>query len=360
MPPGWRAVEKKYISGQYAGQTYIRYASDKHSSVGSVKKALELHAADTGQDLQVLLAEFETLKKQEAADKKKAAEEKGKFSKEKREECLEFFRATHGNLTGAIVSALPGWTGESKVLEGCGQIMASYYDSNGTCFKLMKDIEAYFGNLMMQGKSEELPDFEAARNSIKLDENGKPINVARRENIVEEFTTPTKEGKKRKREQSVVNDEWYRVISHMRALECAATLPDDIPASDELNVELQRIREVLVRLKFPTDTSMVYVLGRVPGCGVAHRRIFDGVQGFYYCMSEDFNGRPCYQKMRAASNNDAFVCVNVYLFFSALRNAWKLSPFLDDSKAGLALFEEDAATPADLKERWKVYEPRQV
>eukprot|EP00930_Biecheleria_cincta_P054411 TRINITY_DN4050_c0_g1_i1.p1 TRINITY_DN4050_c0_g1~~TRINITY_DN4050_c0_g1_i1.p1 ORF type:complete len:474 (+),score=86.54 TRINITY_DN4050_c0_g1_i1:147-1568(+) len=361
LPPGWRAVEKEYISGQYAGQTYVRYFSDSHSSVSSVKKAIELHAKDTGQDLQVLLKEFDILKKREKEELAKTREEKGKFSKDRREQCIEVFRATHGQLNGPIVCAIPGWRGESKLLERCGQLCASYYDPKGTCFKLVKDIEAYFGNLMLQGKPEEVPDIAAARDSVKLDENGKPIHAARSENIVEEYTVPPKEKKnKRKREHSVVNDEWYRVVTHIRVLGCSAKLPDDVPAFDELNQDLKQIQKILVQRRFAKDTQIVYVLGRVPGCGVANRRILEGIQGFYYRMPENFNGRPCYQQIRATSVPDRLACTNMYLYFSALRTAWKCSPMLDDSKAALALFEEDASTPVDLNERWKIYEARQV
>merc|ERR1712070_1277270 len=91
---------------------------------------------------------------------------------EKREIYCQKFRDVHGELNGAIVSALPGWKAEAKQLENCGQISAQYIDPTGYCWKLIKDIEAKFAMDMEKGR--ELPDFDVARANA-LGEDGKPM-----------------------------------------------------------------------------------------------------------------------------------------------------------------------------------------
>eukprot|EP00931_Biecheleriopsis_adriatica_P073418 TRINITY_DN47702_c0_g1_i1.p1 TRINITY_DN47702_c0_g1~~TRINITY_DN47702_c0_g1_i1.p1 ORF type:complete len:408 (-),score=76.68 TRINITY_DN47702_c0_g1_i1:7-1191(-) len=358
LPPGWRAVEKEYKSGQYAGKTYIRYETDKHKSVGSVKKAIELYAKDNGMDVDQMFEEYKEMQKKEA-EEKNARE--GKVSKEKREEYIALFRAKHGQLSGALVTSLPGWRGESKLLENCGQLCATYYDPQGRVFKLMKDIEAYFGSLMAQG-STDLPDFAAAQAGVRLDEKGKPINAARQENIVEEFTQE-KKSTKRKREyfERVVRDEWYREVPQVRVLQGASDVlkKEQIPNADDLSNTEEQLRILMAQRHFDPNTPLLYVLTRVPGMGVAGKKLLDTVQGFYLSLSDTFNGLPVYQQVKLSNvKPGTLVCTDSYLFFSSHRKGWKFSRVIDDSKAGLLMCKDDKPLPTELKQPWEVYEPR--
>ena len=54
-------------------------------------------------------------------------------------------------------------------------------DPSGRCFKLVKDIEAFFGFLIDSGQEDEIPDIEAAKSTMRVDEKGRPVNTARQD-----------------------------------------------------------------------------------------------------------------------------------------------------------------------------------
>ncbi|CAE7709929.1 unnamed protein product, partial [Symbiodinium pilosum] len=116
----------------------------------------------------------------------RAKEKEGQ--KAARERYIQVFRDVHGPLTGALVCAFKGWRGEAKHLKACDQYAASYYDTEGRCWKLLKDLEAHFGKLLEEGKENDLPDIAAAKEAIATDENGRVINIARTQNKVEDWT----------------------------------------------------------------------------------------------------------------------------------------------------------------------------
>ena len=114
FPEGLEAVEKVYASGIYAGQTYLRFQG----------KVVSLDAEERGIDPAEAFAAYEKVRA-EVAEKKKEEAQKAKEAKElldgqKKAEAIEAFRSRFGPLNGATIGKLPGWRGESKVLEGCG------------------------------------------------------------------------------------------------------------------------------------------------------------------------------------------------------------------------------------------------
>ena len=99
---------------------------------------------------------------------------------------------------------------------------------------MSEDIEQMFGNRMLEGQP--IPDIDAARNNVKVDENGRTVNVARQENFVSEFEVDAvKELKKimKKRKFRHVNAEDYHetdlLVAPLKQLQ-----PNRIPNSKEL------------------------------------------------------------------------------------------------------------------------------
>eukprot|EP00439_Symbiodinium_sp_Y106_P037609 s858_g4.t1 len=219
LPAGWEQVEKVYKTGGSVGKTYIRFqkATGGGSHYCTINQVLRKHLEDTGEDLTAMYQEMKDRKEQEKAQRRREESEKNKeLKKQQREQHIENFRAVYGALTGSLVMALPGWSGEAKLQENCRS------------WKLLKDIEAHFGSLMEQGKQDTFPDFDAARDSQATDENpsfqqnGRIINIARQQNQVEAWTRepkppdPKEKHRKRKRELKMVDYGHYRETSHLK------------------------------------------------------------------------------------------------------------------------------------------------
>ncbi|CAJ1349248.1 unnamed protein product [Effrenium voratum] len=335
---GWRAIEKEYLTGK----TYVRFESDKVKNLSSVRKVFERYAEDTGFSADTLHGEYQALKAKEREEAKeenrKQREAQGRFDNEKRDQMIQLFRDRHGPLSGAMITSLPGWRGEAKYLPNSGQLCASYYDPSGRCFKLVKDIEAFFGFLIDSGQEDEIPDIEAAKSTMRVDEKGRPVNTARQENVVEEFTVAPQR-KKRRYHQNVVDNELYK-DSDLRCIDAG-------PSSEgiqepEVKKQAKGIHKALLSRKF-SKTTLLYLKGTSE---------IRGLSGFFYELPEKAFERKCYQKVTLVSGRLA--CGDAYIFWSAHRNGWKIGRF-DDRKAGVALCVEDQASPLALTKPWKIY-----
>mmetsp|Transcript_13784 Transcript_13784/g.31246 ORF Transcript_13784/g.31246 Transcript_13784/m.31246 type:complete len:351 (-) Transcript_13784:164-1216(-) len=332
LPPGWKCLEKVYLSGGSAGKTYIRFSCDKHKNVLSLKAALKLHAEDNGQDPEEAMREYERKKEEKKEDLAKLREERGQIKGEKRNEAIDHFRAVHGKLDGATVVQFPGWRGESKVLENCGQISASYFDSEGRIFKLVNDIEAFLGKRMIDG--EEIPDIAKARASIIYDEHGKAVNLARKgENCVDVDT----QRKKQRLDQREVGLDYYAESKQLAVVNAEG-------AKEKAAAQAPAVRKILLQRGFAESTSLVAVTGGQSG-------VMETVAGLYYQLPENFNDRPCYQQVKPAGSSLA--CQGQYIFWSTRRDSWKIGS-LDDGKVGMAFCPDDKALPTEISEPWSV------
>uniref|UniRef100_A0A7S1AMW9 Uncharacterized protein n=1 Tax=Noctiluca scintillans TaxID=2966 RepID=A0A7S1AMW9_NOCSC len=158
LPPGWVGVEKQYLHGKLAGQTYARYSREdgKHPHTPSVTAAIKHHAADLGIDPQPLLDEWEHKKREEAkkqaVEREQAREKAEAAAKERREASLGAFRNKFGALDSVTVQALPGWHVRYDYMEGSSQVHAEYKDPEGQVWRVIKDIEVHFGSRMFGGE----------------------------------------------------------------------------------------------------------------------------------------------------------------------------------------------------------------
>lgn len=363
LPPGWKSIERAYgATSKSAGQTYIRFdgPDGRHKTVGSIKLAVQKDAQDKGLDPDKALQELIEAQEAEKLRKAKEREETGHLKGERREQAVQAFRDKYGSLNGATVGNLPGWRGESKFLEKCGQICARYYDPQGTSFPLLKDIEAKFGKMMLDGKGDEVPDIDLARSMVVTDENGKVVNSARSENIVTDFANAgeTGRGKKRKRKRStVVNEEDYHEHDHLSVLPMEMLKVDAGKGSylGEFKDMAGKIMSGLSQRGFADDAELVCVYA---GEGSKFAGIVSLLSGLYLKSPGTFNDRPLYQKIRLGPADSVcaqLICSGLYIFWSTLRSCWKLGHF-DDSKAGFAICREDKASPVGLETKWCLWE----
>jgi len=171
LPPGWVGVEKQYLHGKLAGQTYARYSREdgKHPHTPSVTAAIKHHAADLGIDPQPLLDEWEQKKREEAkrhvVEREQAREKAEAAAKERREASLGAFRNKFGALDSVTVQALPGWHVRYDYMEGSSQAHAEYKDPEGQVWRVIKDIEAHFGSRMFGGEDISAMIFHARRHA---------------------------------------------------------------------------------------------------------------------------------------------------------------------------------------------------
>jgi len=108
LPTGWKCIEKTYMSGTNAGETYCRFIggpNNRHKGVTSVRAAILKDAEDRGLDGQALVAAYEDARKQSKAAKtakppnEDEAAAEGRQTKRAKSSAGELFR----NLKGEVV-----------------------------------------------------------------------------------------------------------------------------------------------------------------------------------------------------------------------------------------------------------------
>mmetsp|Transcript_15398 Transcript_15398/g.40550 ORF Transcript_15398/g.40550 Transcript_15398/m.40550 type:complete len:425 (-) Transcript_15398:105-1379(-) len=362
LPDGWWAVEKIYGTGKCAGQTYIRYYSKKHTAVGSVKKAIELWAVEEGKDPVQCLADWENKKKTEQDKAVAERTAKGFVDGELKQEAIDAFQRAYGNLNGATVCSIPGWKGESKWLPTSGQISARYYAPDGTVYSLINQIEAMYGFKLLAGKMDEMPDFEAARNSLTYDAKGKVVNAARRD-VSDVFTVVSekREPKRRKILVLVAEAQHYREtedLSVVRLLtdDCGARLQElNVPEAEEILEAAPEIQRLLVERGLTWTPELLYVTG-ARHTRTAGKKLLDATKGIYYDRSAPFNDRPCYQKV-VLRDGTKLACTGHHISWSNQLALWKIGQ-LSEAKAGFAVCRQDRPDPFQLDAVWQIFEPK--
>jgi len=361
LPPGWECVEKKYLTGSLAGQTYLRWQSDKHKNVCSIRKVIAIQAEADGRDPQVALKEYDAAKKATQDARQKEREEKGFVDGPRKLQAIEVFKDKYGKLDGATIAKLPGWRGESKVLEVCGQLSARYYAPDGTVYSLVNQVEAFFGFKIMNGLEHEIPDFEATRATLERDEKGNFINTARRDNIVDSLAIAPKKPKRNPFEVRVARALDYRPSQYLKVVRL---LGDDmsvllqeqgVPEQEAVESAAAQIQHLLAERGFSVlDTDILYVTGarneRTPG-----KKLLNALSGIYYKMAELFNARPVFQKV-FLTEAGKLACSGCYISWSPAR-VWKIGGLSND-KAGLAICRQEVADPSALEVEWEIYEPK--
>ena len=143
MPSGWKGVEQAYgQSSRSAGKTYIRYHSldGRHRQMMTPKQVIEKHCDDNGLVFSVEYAKYEDVVKA----KKDAAE---------RDDRIALSKAVLGHLTGPLCLGLPGWKCRWEFLPESKETQ-TFLDDVGREWKLLKDVECWFGTALHGGGEE--------------------------------------------------------------------------------------------------------------------------------------------------------------------------------------------------------------
>lgn len=363
LPAGWKAIEYAYKTGNYVGKTYVRYNSPlKKDNLCTIKKAIEKHAMNEGlseKEAAKLVDEHERKMQEKKLLGKLKQEENGFVRVDKREEAIAAFRAKYGPLDGATVTLLDGWRAESVFRDSCQQLAVTYYSPEGRPFGTVKGVEAMFGVRVLQGQ--DVPEVDAARAKVKMDEYGRPINEARQDPAAMRSADDVPATKEKKKEhakdatphkrQRVVPPESYVESPSLTLMRVPATAANDEEAKlpPELRGDSVAILQLLTERGFQADTELLALQGRSEGHELARL-----LQGVFHARPDKYNGRPYFQQtLRHASG--AVVCRGVYVFWSQGRERWKIGP-LDDDVAPYAYLPGDRARPTDAGEKpWMVY-----
>lgn len=362
LPAGWRAVEYAYKSGKYAelGRTYIRFHSAaKNDALCTIKQAIEKDARNRGlsdKKLAELVAAYEmetAARKQEERERQaKEREEAGHISKEKREESIAFFRNKYGPLDGATVANFEGWTHEHVYRESCGQTAVIYYTPEKVEFFLLKDIEAMFGQRMIQGQT--IPDIEEARSRRQTDEKGRVIVGASKNTVhtrtAEDAANKTAfvgmygERERGHKKRRTIQTQWSATEDSYMQDNSLVIIPIPFESTGFANgaaevfgragVPLATVKEWqysiaevfrLLKLRHFLESTLVLALH---GCEPGHRYA-NVLQGLFYERPERMNGHVCFQQI-VGTRNEALTCSGLYIFWSLRRNCWKIGRLNDD------------------------------
>eukprot|EP00930_Biecheleria_cincta_P055985 TRINITY_DN42216_c0_g1_i1.p1 TRINITY_DN42216_c0_g1~~TRINITY_DN42216_c0_g1_i1.p1 ORF type:complete len:396 (-),score=52.66 TRINITY_DN42216_c0_g1_i1:10-1197(-) len=352
LPSGWTAVEYAYKSGNQLGKTYIRFNSAyKKDTLCTIRKVIEKDAQYRGlsdSEVKRAVEQFEQIKAQQKEYLKREREEAGFVKGEKREEAINAFQAKYGKLDGATVANLDGWRAESIYRETCGQTAVTYYNDQNKPFCTVKDVEAFLGVRIMQGR--DIPSIEQARSRVTKDESGKVVNTARHEGVVTKTAQESAAQSQNKRRKVFVTSSMYTD---------AAIVTVPVPgnkndkhahglAKNKISCLRKSANDMLSLLRarhFQENTDLFALQFQKEPTSTSHAA---QLQGLYYKGPEKFNNRAYYQQVRTKCAGQ-LCCTNLYIFWSLVRQHWKVSASLDDSKAGLAIADgkdgQDSPSP---------------
>jgi len=368
LPAGWRAVEKAYTeNSSYFGQTYIRYHSpdDKHRSVSSVNKAIELHAKDNGHDPKKAVQRF-----QEEAKREKVARERERGQGEDREVAVKTFRDRYGGLEATTCAKLEGWTYKTSFQEVSGQTQVLYISEKEDGFGTLKQVEAALGYRMMDGHNLDklVADARAAAREMWGDQvDSKQFNPLRRTSdglCLQEAVNSGELAASQLRGVQVHEVESHSAEMARRVVKDADYEPSDLvlgelpkPLNDERKVlkELNKnklldaaalaatVAKIYTNLKTQNfkKVRLVLVASRKP---IADDSISKGLLGVYYADSsrmESVHGKPFYTKISLHGDSDKMFCTGLYLFWGKTTQAWKVAKSIDEASAGLLVDKGD-------------------
>jgi len=354
LPAGWKAVEKMYHSGKYAGRTYIRWArlDGKHQNVCSARQVVKIHAEENGEDPAPALKHYEEQMKMRhdiaAAERAREAEERGRVKGEKREGCIKTFNDKYGSLRGPLVHAFAGWMTRWDYMPNCGQIHVTYTDPEGTEWKLLKDLEACFGMRMENGEDEaigKLLEQAAIYENAEMFKEGS-ASCKNSQGSFESSAADGVPGVQVQRPLASKVDDRY---------EDASILVSRPKTGEPQADTVDKIRTLLVQRGFNASLDLVVISNRD-----ASHAVTDVLSGMYYRCPEDVNERPCYQQLwECKAKPGSLTCSRLFLSWTGSKlRRWRLGS-LDPALGGYAYCEDDVPDPCSLTKTWKVVKPPQ-
>eukprot|EP00928_Gymnodinium_smaydae_P002600 TRINITY_DN10932_c0_g1_i1.p1 TRINITY_DN10932_c0_g1~~TRINITY_DN10932_c0_g1_i1.p1 ORF type:complete len:441 (+),score=90.44 TRINITY_DN10932_c0_g1_i1:99-1325(+) len=375
MPEGWKGIEKQYLSGKYAGQTYVRWYSldGRHKHLCTPASVIEIDAKEKGHDAETIEAMVKAYKDAQEAkrerqlqERQKEREERGLLKGQLREEVIAEFRAKFGSLMGPIVHAMPGWRTRWDYMTNCSQVHVTYTDPDNKEWKILKDIECSLGYRMRNGEdiTTLMANASASANPNEFTECSATCRDTKE--------TVESDGPSRNQE---IGGKWAKrmaaAIQHAQHSQREA-VPEDFqesslvvaaaaagvaagrqlssagcPDAESLAANASGVRVLLNARGFPASTELLAVFGhRAKTVGMAE----ECLAGIYHELPATYNDRACYQKVeRSGKRARALECQELYIFWSAKRARWKIGSSLDDALAGYAFCAQDASRPWEAR-----------
>ena len=150
----------------------------------------------------------------------------------------------------------------------------------------------------------------------------------------------------------VVNDQDYQETDHLIVLPPAQLRLQGMACSRKMQDQGDYVKNRLTQRGFHEEVEYLCVGTRA----AVSLPLIEALSGTYFKKTGSFNQRPCYQRMGPGSDGRV-VCDDLHLFWSIARARWKIGK-LDDRLAGLALSQDDSATPIMLSSSWLLCLPR--
>ena len=150
----------------------------------------------------------------------------------------------------------------------------------------------------------------------------------------------------------VVNDQDYQETDHLIVLPPAQLRLQGMACSRKMQDQGDSVKSRLRQRGFHEEVEYLCVGTRA----AVSLPLIEALSGTYFKKTGSFNQRPCYQRMGPGSDGRV-VCDELHLFWSIARAKWKIGK-LDDRLAGLALSQDDSATPILLSSSWLLCLPR--
>merc|ERR1712039_1014345 len=113
-------------------------------------------------------AEFERKREEKKAEAQREREELGQVPGEKKDAMIQVSRATFGELTGKLVFCFEGWRLRWDYSSFSGQATKTYTEPSGREWKLLSNLECYFGHQLSKGG-------QAAATVQKLVDDARPL-----------------------------------------------------------------------------------------------------------------------------------------------------------------------------------------
>lgn len=371
MPVGWKGIEQAYGANSKAQGTYIRFLSldGKHRGICSPKQAIQLHCQDEGipwePEFNKYEQAFQDRKDREAAERAMANEEKGVLSGDRREEMIALSQATWGEISGPIVFGFPGWKCRFDYLPESQQCPKTLIAPDGREWKILKDLECYFGTRIAKG-SEEVAEI------TRWIEIGK-VNYAAHQL----FSTGSR--KARECAGSCLLDHAAGAVVLETAEERAARVPSSrkktedagkdyldgfspavlqfqtgwaaLASTEDREKGFVEFKDSLLKRKYSEEeVRLVAVHGVAEACSFATR-----ISGIYHQMAETLYDRPCYQKLLHVPNVRAGIaCDGVYIMWSDDQSRWQISSEPTEEAPCIAYCKDDRAHVTEVLVPWQV------
>lgn len=371
VPPGWKGVEKQYgPTSKIAGQTYIRYSSvdGRHSSVGSVRGIWQKHCEDNNLDFNTVYNEFLVVQKEITERKLREREELGNIPGVNRDRMIALFKQTHGDLRGPLVFSFPDWKTRWEYSPSSGQVAKTFTEPNGREWKLLLNLECFFGFKIARGgaEAEEVAKLLADANeretpawkdwfhqgSAKARDNGGAYSC----NPSTGYSKDMNEEEKAKMNEERVNLR-VKVKRTEKALHDfkETVQPPQVGWAalsnlDDIRKGFVEFKRCLVAQGFGADTELVAVHGLRDSCRFGPR-----LTGVYYQLPETVADRACYQKLLHAPILACGVCCDgVYIIWHADKARWQVSPKPSQDGPCIAYCVDASEQFAKVSGVWKV------